>query len=88
MKIRSDDLKKLIFLSNGIIIFFYSFYFFNFEPTIIGVFRELLILPALLLQFFLALVVVVNLLIKKMKLSIYSLIHIILTILLIISFQS
>ncbi len=84
---RATDLKILVLSSNGIIIFFYSFYLFKWEPTIVGVFRELLILPAFLVQFFLALYILVRLITKKMKLSILNVSHLILTLLLILSFQ-
>lgn len=45
MKIIDNDLKKSVLISNWIIIFSYSFYLLNWEPTIVGVFRELLIIP-------------------------------------------
>lgn len=86
MKIIDNDLKKLVLISNLIIIFFYSFYLLNWEPTIVSVFRELLILPVFLLHFFLTLYILFKLLSNKIKMNFYSMAHLVLAFLLVLSF--
>tara|TARA_B100000768_G_C11278279_1_gene377098 strand:- start:1422 stop:1694 length:273 start_codon:yes stop_codon:yes gene_type:complete len=86
MKIIDNDLKKLVLISNLIIIFFYSFYLLNWEPTIVGVFREILIIPVFLLHFFLTLYTIFKLLTNKIKMDFYYMIHLVLTFLLVFSF--
>jgi hypothetical protein len=81
------ELKLVIIITNSIILFFFSFYLLKWEPTIIGVFRELLILPCFLIQFILAVYILIKLLTKKIKLGIYTLVHLISTLLLILSFS-
>jgi len=80
-------LKLVIIITNSVILFYFSFYLLKWEPTIIGVFRELLILPFFLIQFILAVYILIKLLTKKIKLGIYTLGHLISTLLLILSFQ-
>ena len=87
MRIRTNDLKKLVLISNGILLFFYGFYFFSWEPTIVGVFREILIIPAFLLQFLLTFYILFKLLTNKIRINFYVIFHLVLTFLLIFSFQ-
>jgi len=81
------ELKLLIIITNSTILFFFSFYLLKWEPTIIGVFKELLILPCFIIQFILAVYILIKLLTKKIKLGIYTLVHLISTLLLILSFS-
>jgi len=77
---------KLI-ITNSTILFFILFYFLKWEPTIIGVFRELLILPSFFIQFVLAFYIIIKLLTKKIKLGVYTTAHLIFTLLTILSFK-
>ena len=68
------------------IVFFYLIYLFKWEPIIVGVFRELLLLPSILIQLLMTLYFSFNLITKQINFSFLIFINIIFSVLILISF--
>ena len=68
------------------IVFFYLIYLFKREPIIVGVFREILLLPSILTQLLMTAYFIINLIKKQINFSFLILINIIFSVLISISF--
>jgi len=68
------------------IVFFYLIYLFKWEPIIVGVFREILLLPSILTQLLMTAYFIINLIKKQINFSFLILINIIFSVLISISF--
>ena len=68
------------------IVFFYLTYLFKWEPIIVGVFREILLLPSILTQLLMTAYFIINLIKKQINFSFLILINIIFSVLISISF--
>ena len=68
------------------IVFFYLIYLFKWEPIIVGVFKELLLLPSILIQLLMTLYFSFNLITKQINFSFFIFINIIFSVLILISF--
>ena len=68
------------------IVFFYLIYLFKWEPIIVGVFRELLLIPSILIQLLMTLYFSFNLITKQINFSFLIFINIIFSVLILISF--
>ena len=68
------------------IVFFYLIYLFKWETIIVGVFREILLLPSILTQLLMTAYFIINLIKKQINFSFMILINIIFSVLISISF--
>ena len=68
------------------IVFFYLIYLFKWEPIIVGVFREILLLTSNLTQLLMTAYFIINLIKKQINFSFLILINIIFSVLISISF--
>ena len=68
------------------IVFFYLIYLFKWEPIIVGVFKELLLLPSILMQLLMTIYFSFNLITKQINFSFLIFINIIFSVLILISF--
>tara|TARA_B100001175_G_scaffold201993_1_gene171522 strand:- start:92 stop:352 length:261 start_codon:yes stop_codon:yes gene_type:complete len=79
-------LQTLSLIPIGSIVFFYLIYLFKWEPIIVGVFKELLLLPSILIQLLMTLYFSFNLITKQINFSFLIFINIIFSVLILISF--
>ena len=79
-------LQTLSLIPISSIVFFYLIYLFNWEPIIVGVFKELLLLPSILMQLLMTIYFSFNLITKQINFSFLIFINIIFSVLILISF--
>ena len=79
-------LQTLSLIPIVVISFFYLTYLLKWEPIIVGVFKELLLLPSILIQLLMTLYFSFNLITKQINFSFLIFINIIFSVLILISF--
>jgi hypothetical protein len=79
-------LQTLSLIPISSIVFFYLIYLFKWEPIIVGVFKELLLLPSILMQLLMTIYFSFNLITKQINFSFLIFINIIFSVLILISF--
>lgn len=80
-------LQTLSLIPISSIVFFYLIYLFKWEPIIVGVFRELLLLPSILTQLVISGYFLFKIFKKESKINAYILLNFLFTFLLILSFN-
>ena len=80
-------LQTLSLIPISSIVFFYLIYLFKWEPIIVGVFRELLLLHSILTQLVISGYFLFKIFKKESKINAYILLNFLFTFLLIISFN-
>ena len=69
-----------------VISIFYISYLLNWEPVLLGVFRELLLLPSVLIQMSFTVYFLIKIIKKEIKFNLLTIINFIFSLLLILSF--
>jgi hypothetical protein len=80
-------LQTLSLIPIVVISFFYLTYLLKWEPTIVGVFKELLLLPSILTQLVISGYFLFKIFKKESKINTYILLNFLFTFLLILSFN-
>ena len=80
-------LQTLSLIPISSIVFFYLTYLIKWEPIIVGVFRELLLLPSILTQLLISGYFLFKIFKKESKINAYILLNFLFTFLLILSFN-
>lgn len=80
-------LQTLSLIPISSIVFFYLTYLIKWEPIIVGVFRELLLLPSILTQLVISGYFLFKIFKKESKINAYILLNFLFTFLLILSFN-
>ena len=80
-------LQTLSLIPISSIVFFYLAYLIKWEPRIVGVFRELLLLPSILTQLVISGYFLFKIFKKESKINAYILLNFLFTFLLILSFN-
>ena len=78
--------QRLSFIPIVVISLFYFSYLLNWEPILLGVFKELLLLPSVLAQISFGVYFLIKILKKEIKFSFIPIINIVFLMLLILSF--
>ena len=77
---------KLSFIPIFVVSLFYFSYLLKWEPILLGVFKELLFLPSVLAQISFAIYFLIKILKKEIRFSFISIVNIVFSMLLILSF--
>lgn len=83
----NPNLKFLSFIPIVIVALFYVFYQLEWEPIILGVFKELLLLPSILAQFAFTFYFIFKILKKESRVTFPVLLNFIFSVLIILSFN-
>ena len=83
----NSNLKIFSLIPIVIVALFYVFYLVKWEPTILGVFKELLLLPSILAQFAFTFYFIFKILKKESRVTFPVLLNFIFSILIILSFN-
>ena len=78
--------QRLSFIPIVVISLFYFSYLLKWEPVLLGVFKELLLLPSVLAQIFFGVYFLIKIFKKEIKFSFTPIINIVFSMLLILSF--
>ncbi len=78
--------QRLSFIPIIVISLFYFSYLLKWEPVLLGVFKELLLLPSVLVQISFSVYFLIKILKKEIKFSFVQIINIVFSIILILSF--
>lgn len=78
--------QRLSFIPIIVISLFYFSYLLRWEPVLLGVFKELLLLPSVLVQISFSVYFLIKILKKEIKFSFVQIINIVFSIILILSF--
>jgi len=68
-------MNRLIFLSNGLLLVFFVGYFLRIDHVLLGVFQQLLILPAFGLQYGLSIYIVLQRIVNQKSVDLWAWIH-------------
>lgn len=78
--------QRISFIPIIVISLFYFSYLLKWEPVLLGVFKELLLLPSVLVQISFSVYFLIKILKKEIKFSFVQIINIVFSIILILSF--
>ena len=84
---KHQRIESLSLIPIVVIGFFYITYLIKWEPIIIGVFKELLLLPSILTQLVISAYFLIKIFKKESKINAYVLLNLLFTFLLILSFN-